>query len=321
MQILGLHIADWVVVFVYLGGITLVGLRASRSMKSEGDFFMAGRRFGKLFAILHMFGTGTHTDHPVSVSGKSYQVGLAGIWYQWLWLFCTPFYWLIAPFFRRMRCLTIADAFERRYGKGIAGLYAFVGIFVLATNIGIMLFLSARTIHAITGIREFVLILIMSILFMLYSTAGGLVAAVLTDFVQGLFIIVLSFLILPFALYHKNVGGFSGLHQKLGEGMFSLTAPQNITWFWIAIAPLLGGLIYGVERILRARMQRRQGPPMLQPFYDMFKLMDKRTLVIHATHALLGVIHFLILWVTVGAIFYVQPLVSYLYYMISASGY
>jgi ech hydrogenase subunit B len=77
-----------------------------------------------------------------------------------------------------------------------------------------------------------------------------------------------------------------------------------MTWFWIAIAPLLGGLIYGVERILRARMQQRQGPPVLQPFYDMFKLMDKRTLIIHATHALLGVIHFLILWVAVGAIFW-----------------
>ena len=76
------------------------------------------------------------------------------------------------------------------------------------------------------------------------------------------------------------------------------------TWFWIVMAPVVGGLVYGGERVLRARMQRRQGPPLLQPFYDMFKLMDKRTLVIHSAHALLGVVHFLVLWITVGAIFF-----------------
>ncbi len=70
------------------------------------------------------------------------------------------------------------------------------------------------------------------------------------------------------------------------------------------LAPILGGFVYGFERVLRARMQRRQGPPMLQPFYDMFKLMEKRTIIIHALHVVLGVLHFFLLWVTVGAIFF-----------------
>lgn len=74
-------------------------------------------------------------------------------------------------------------------------------------------------------------------------------------------------------------------------------------WVWIALAPVLGGLVYGGERVLRARMQRRQGPPLLQPFYDMFKLLDKRTLIVHAPHALLAVAHFLVLWFSIAAIF------------------
>jgi ech hydrogenase subunit B len=77
-----------------------------------------------------------------------------------------------------------------------------------------------------------------------------------------------------------------------------------MTLLWIALAPLLGGLLYGFERVLRARMQRRQGPPLLQPFYDMFKLMDKRIVIIHALHVSLGVIHFLLLWLCIGVIFY-----------------
>lgn len=76
-----------------------------------------------------------------------------------------------------------------------------------------------------------------------------------------------------------------------------------MSWVMILLAPLFGGVVYGAERVLQARMQRRQGPPLLQPFYDMFKLMDKRTLIIHAPHALLAVAHFALLWLTVGALF------------------
>lgn len=31
-------------------------------------------------------------------------------------------------------------------------------------------------------------------------------------------------------------------------------------------APILGGLLTGMDRVLTARMQGRQGPPILQPF-------------------------------------------------------
>ena len=62
------------------------------------------------------------------------------------------------------------------------------------------------------------------------------------------------------------------------------------------LAPVLGGVIYGIERVVRARMQRRVGPPILQPFYDFFKLMDKRPLMIHSLHALMGIMYFIAEW-------------------------
>ena len=40
-------------------------------------------------------------------------------------------------------------------------------------------------------------------------------------------------------------------------------------------APLAGGLILGLDRKLTARVQRRKGPPVLQPFYDVLKLAAK----------------------------------------------
>jgi len=68
----------------------------------------------------------------------------------------------------------------------------------------------------------------------------------------------------------------------------------------IIIAPLIGGLIYGFERVVRARMQNRQGPPVLQPFYDMLKLIDKQAFIVNPYHSILGIMHFFTLWVVVA---------------------
>jgi ech hydrogenase subunit B len=45
---------------------------------------------------------------------------------------------------------------------------------------------------------------------------------------------------------------------------------------YLVFAPLVGGLLAGVDRIITARMQRRVGPPLLQPFYDVLKLTEKQ---------------------------------------------
>lgn len=43
----------------------------------------------------------------------------------------------------------------------------------------------------------------------------------------------------------------------------------------VLLTPLVGGFLTGVDRRLTARMQSRMGPPLLQPFYDVFKLFGK----------------------------------------------
>ncbi|EDZ61531.1 Ni/Fe hydrogenase, type 4, component C [Sulfurimonas gotlandica GD1] len=68
----------------------------------------------------------------------------------------------------------------------------------------------------------------------------------------------------------------------------------------IIFAPLIGGLIYGFERVVRARMQNRQGPPILQPFYDMYKLLGKQAFIVNPYHSILGIMHFVTLWVVVA---------------------
>lgn len=72
----------------------------------------------------------------------------------------------------------------------------------------------------------------------------------------------------------------------------------------VILAPVIGGLVYGIERKVKARMQRRIGPPILQPFYDFMKLADKRVMIVHSAHAFFGLMHFVSLWFAVGVLIF-----------------
>ncbi|MCI1956037.1 MAG: NADH-quinone oxidoreductase subunit H [Oscillospiraceae bacterium] len=50
---------------------------------------------------------------------------------------------------------------------------------------------------------------------------------------------------------------------------------------FLVLAPFAGGLLSGLDRKVTARFQGRQGPPLLQPFYDLAKLFRKQSLVVN----------------------------------------
>lgn len=72
---------------------------------------------------------------------------------------------------------------------------------------------------------------------------------------------------------------------------------------YIILAPIIGGLISGVDRKISARMQGRQGPPLFQPFYDVIKLLKKETVVVnHVQIFYLAV--FLVFVIFTGCLFF-----------------
>jgi len=239
---LGISILDWIVLTVYFIGITALGLWTYRKIKSSADYFMGNRRFGKVLMIAQAFGVGTHTDQPVSVAGASYTNGLAGIWYQWMWMFSTPFFWIIGPIYRRLRYVTMADFFYERYGKSLAVMFAILGVIYFSMDIGLMLKGTGITLEGISAgaLPEEMVIIVATVLFVVYGLAGGIIAAVITDLIQGILILILSFMLIPFAI--QEAGGLAAIHQGLPENMFSLIAPQEVTLFFI-IMIVINGLV------------------------------------------------------------------------------
>jgi formate hydrogenlyase subunit 4 len=51
----------------------------------------------------------------------------------------------------------------------------------------------------------------------------------------------------------------------------------------VIAAPIIGGFLSGLDRIISARMQNRYGPPVRQPFFDFFKLMGKERITVNQT--------------------------------------
>ena len=238
----GISLIDLLVVLVYVGGVVWLGWHMKKHVTNSGDYFMGNRRGSKLMMIMNAVGAGTHTDQAIAVSGATYGIGLAGIWYQWVYLFSTPFYWLLAPIYRRVRYITIGDFFEERYGSKLGSAYAVMGLIYFTLDLGLILKGTGTAIDAITGgqIPAEVVVILLTVFFLAYSVLGGLVSALFINLLQGSFIFVLSFLLIPFAL--SAGGGLSAMKAKLPEYMFSFVAPHEVTLFFIVMV-VLNGLV------------------------------------------------------------------------------
>lgn len=70
-------------------------------------------------------------------------------------------------------------------------------------------------------------------------------------------------------------------------------------------APLLGGLIAGLDRRVTAWLQSRQGPPIMQAFYDVAKLFGKEKMIVNQWQILCAWVYLIAAAVSV-ALFFAQ---------------
>ncbi len=248
MIVLGFNIIDLAVIAVYLLGITALGMYMAKRVKTVGDFFLGGRKFGKLLTITRDFGIGTSAEDPVIVVGNSYRFGLSGIWYTLVQIFATPFYWITKPWFRRLRIYTTGDLCEMRFGAGFSYFYSVFSTIMLSVMLGIILKSSSAAVVGMSAgqLNQRLVVFVMATLFILYGAFGGQHAAVITDFFQAIFIIILSVLLIPFSIV--RAGGIDVIREKIPHEFVSLvstSADNEITLKFIVMAvtaSLLGAM-------------------------------------------------------------------------------
>ena len=72
---------------------------------------------------------------------------------------------------------------------------------------------------------------------------------------------------------------------------------------YLVLAPIVGGILAGIDRKMSARMQGRFGPPLLQPFYDVFKLREKESRTVNKAQDFYVACFFIFILAT-GALFF-----------------
>ena len=232
---------DYIVLFGYFISITTFGIWISRKIRTSDSYFRGGRKFKWYIMIGQAFGVGTHAEMPVAQTGATFSNGFATIWYQWKNMLITPFYWLIAPFYRRSERTTVGEIVEDRYGSSMGLVYTVFAILFFVFNMGVMLQGAAKVISVASGnlISPNLVVIAMTVAFILYSFIGGLIAAAYTDFIQSFLIITLSIILIPLGL--KEIGGFSYMRSVLPEHHFDVfNSASGIDMFTILMLAING---------------------------------------------------------------------------------
>ena len=152
-QALGMELADWAILGFYVVVMVSVGFWSATKVKNGADFFMGGRRFGKILTTFFAFGCSTSGGQAANVAAGTWRTGITNIWWQFLWLPIIPFYWLIAPLLRRLRAVTTADIFGNRFSPSVAVLYSVYGMIFSVVLIAGALYGSGKMINSLTGNR------------------------------------------------------------------------------------------------------------------------------------------------------------------------
>ena len=107
-------------------------------------------------------------------------------------------------------------------------------------------------------LNEVVLVFVVCVIVLLYTVLGGLEAAFYSDMIQGIFIIILSVILLPFAWAKINVlygssgllGAFTTIHERLPESFFQVfgsPAAIDFTWYFILALSVMVAINVAVQ--------------------------------------------------------------------------
>ena len=151
MNLLGFHPIDVLVIVAYLAAITYVGKRTSGKVKSQEDFFLAGRKVGKIFTYFMSMATIVDASNAVNTASFAFAKGIGGVWLMLAPIFSGPYYWFMGVWFRRVRLITMAELFEERFkSKSLAFIYAIVGIWLTIILTGMSYKISLSTFQGMT---------------------------------------------------------------------------------------------------------------------------------------------------------------------------
>ena len=210
----------YTVLVLYLGIMAFIGWYAGRKTNSIGDFFVLSGKAGVLVSGIAYFSTqfsmGTFLGTPGTINGVGYAgmaISVPGA------VFC-----MILPALligrklitlgHKYGFLTMADYLTDRYhSKKMSGVLGVMMLFFLVPMMGAQIIGAGVIVHVFTGLPEWVGVVGMGIIVILYCMSGGMKGAMMTDVIQGSLMIATA--VVTFIVSVVMGGGFSNINHTL----------------------------------------------------------------------------------------------------------
>ena len=260
-QIKQVNILDFAVVAAYLLMLSGVGIYLSRFNKTVDDFFKGGGKIPWWISGISTFVAGFSAFMFVAAAGYTYKNGMGAVvlftsafWAYWLG------YFVYAAKWRRSRLSSPMEFLTRRFSQGTTYYYTLLSIVPAIMGLGLNIYILCIFISTSLGITELTFnlgfasvsglefsMIITGLVMLIYTSAGGLWAVVITDVLQFFIILIVSVLIFPLAF--MALGGTGGFFHGVGKlmsesptGYLSLHDVATRPVFYIAylISSLIG---------------------------------------------------------------------------------
>ena len=280
---MGFSAVDYLVLALYLVGITIFGSRFRKSHHSVKDYFLGDRQTSWIVISLSIVATETSTLTLVGVPALAYTVyprpeqGGSFTYLQVVAGYIVARFvisWLLIPAYFQGEMLTAYELLNRRFGPQAKHFAASLFLIMRALAEGVRVFAASLVLAAVLaasvpGLPHLWLwsIVIVGLLTLVYTFEGGIAAVIWTDLVQ-LVIYIGGSLLAAYMLLHLVPGGW----PAIAADARAAGKLQLVSWSWDFTVPFTfwAGLIGGcfltmashgtdqllVQRLLTCRNQR-----------------------------------------------------------------
>lgn len=238
---------DLIIVIAYLIAIPVFGVYFRKYVKTEEDYFLAGKMLPWWVISMSIIGTNIGAYDYMGAAGGAYRFGIAQANYEWIGaipamvlsaLLFVPYYWKAGVY-------TVPEFLGKRYNLAVRVIEAILWGAFLACVLGVFFWASGLMLNEYLSIPVEVSLLITALIVGIYTITGGLAAVAMTDVVQLLVMFIGGVALTVLGLW--TVGGWSGLVNSIKSthpDHFKLFLPlNNPTYPWL-------GMIFGLALVL-----------------------------------------------------------------------
>lgn len=233
-------IADYMTLILYLLAIVFMGWFFSKRNKSTEDFFLGGRKIPFWAAGLSMMAAQVSAIGFMSIPAKSFTTNWSYFAGSLTWVVVVPLViFAFVPFYKRLGVTSAYEYLDKRFNKYITKFVA--GLYLLSQLLGrsgVIIFLPALALSAVTGMDAILCILIMGLLATAYTAFGGMRAVIWVDVIQAIVLFGAIFLCIAYVFMRLDMGVGEVLRIAVDDGKFSF---GRMDWdltaavFWVII--------------------------------------------------------------------------------------